>query len=216
MDHIDEHEQGERVRAWLKKNGSSLITGVALGLAALSGWNWWQAQGEVRKVEAAAEFLAFTRASEAGETAKAAAHAQALRQNHGETVYNALVALVDSRRLLDEGKGEESLAVLDGVAVEGLDASMAELLSLRAARVLVTLGRHEDALKRLEGRDFAAYAGVAAELRGDASLALGRREEAREAYEAALAALDLAAATRGMVELKFTEAGGRLPETPEA
>ena len=216
MDQIDEYEQGERVRAWLKKNGSSLITGVALGLAALAGWNWWQAQGEVRKVEAAAEFLAFTRATEAGESSKAAAHAQALRQNHPETIYNALVALVDARRLLDDGQGEQALATLDGVSVEGLDPAMAELVALRAARVLVTLGRHEEVLKRLEGRDYPAYAGVAAELRGDAAMALGRREEARDAYEAALAALDLAAATRGMVELKFTEAGGRLPETPEA
>ena len=216
MDHIDEHEQGERVRAWLKKNGSSLITGVALGLAALAGWQWWQAQGEAAKVEAAAEFLAFTRATEAGETEKAAAHAQALRQNHPGTIHIALVALVDARRLLDAGEGEQALATLDGVSIEGLDPAMADLLALRAARVLVTLGRHEDALKRLEGRDFAAYAGIANELRGDAALALGRRDEARDAYEAALAALDLAAATRGMVEMKFTEAGGRLPDNPEA
>ena len=53
MDQIDEYEQGERVRAWLKKNGSSLITGVALGLAALAGWQWWEGQGEQAKVEPA-------------------------------------------------------------------------------------------------------------------------------------------------------------------
>ena len=34
MDQTDEYEQGERVRAWLRNNGSSLITGIALGLAA--------------------------------------------------------------------------------------------------------------------------------------------------------------------------------------
>ena len=126
------------------------------------------------------------------------------------------MALVDAPRLPDDGKGEEALAALDGVAKEGLEPAMAELVELRAARVLVTLGRHEDALARLAGKEFSAYAGVAGELRGDAAMALGRRDEAREAYEAALAALDLAAATRGMVEMKFTEAGGRLPESPEA
>ena len=58
MDQIDEYEQGERVRAWLRNNGSSLIGGVALGLACLGGWQWWQGQQANEKVQAAIEFSA--------------------------------------------------------------------------------------------------------------------------------------------------------------
>ena len=140
MDQIDEYEQGERVRAWLKNNGSSLITGVALGLAALGGWQWWQNQGEVRKVEAAAEFLAYSRASEGEQTDKALAHAQALVQNHPETPYVALVALNEAQRLQAEGKAEEALAKLDAVSPEHLDPALAELLQLRAMRLLARPG----------------------------------------------------------------------------
>ncbi|WP_374602298.1 YfgM family protein [Arenimonas sp.] len=216
MDQIDEYEQGERVRAWLKNNGSSLITGIALGLAALGGWQWWQGQGEQRKVEAASEFLAYTRASEGEQTDKALAHAEALRQNHPETPYVALVAINEAQRLLEAGKAEEGLARLDAVDASELDPAMAELLQLRAMRLLAALGRHEDVIKRLDAHPLPSYPGVASELRGDAELALGNREQARAAYEQALAALDVGAATRGIIEMKFTAAGGRLPETPEA
>lgn len=216
MDQIDEYEQGERVRAWLKNNGSSLITGVALGLAALGGWQWWQNQGEVRKVEAAAEFLAYSRAAEGEQTDKALAHAQALAQNHPETPYVALVALNEAQRLQAEGKAEEALAKLDAVSPEHIDPALAELVQLRAMRLLAGLGRHEDVIKRLDAHPLPSYPGVAGELRGDAELALGNREQAREAYEQSLAALDLASPTRGIVEMKFTAAGGRLPDSPEA
>ena len=57
MDQIDEYEQGERVRAWLRNNGSSLIGGVALGLACLGGWQWWQGQQANEKVQAAIELM---------------------------------------------------------------------------------------------------------------------------------------------------------------
>src|SRR3546814_15587025 len=40
-DLLDEHEQSERVLAWLRSNGAGLIGGVILGLALNIGWQWW-------------------------------------------------------------------------------------------------------------------------------------------------------------------------------
>jgi predicted negative regulator of RcsB-dependent stress response len=217
MDQIDEHEQGERVRAWLKNNGSSLVMGVALGLGALGGWQWWQGQQENEKVVAAGEFLAFSQALEAGETNKAEAFAQSLRESHADSPYPALVALNLAARQLGEGKAEDALATLDGVNREGLEAGLSELLALRAARVLVAMGRHEDALARLAALGEAShYPASAAELRGDAEMALGRRDAARAAYEQALAQLDEAAPTRSMIEMKLTYAGSPTAGEPEA
>ncbi len=36
-DLLDEHEQSERVRDWLRQNALGMITGVALGLGAIVG-----------------------------------------------------------------------------------------------------------------------------------------------------------------------------------
>ncbi|KAA2285973.1 YfgM family protein [Arenimonas fontis] len=216
MSQLDEHEQGERVRTWLKNNGSSLLMGVALGLAALWGWQWWQGQQANRQALAGGEFLAFGKALDAGEIDKAEAFASSLRQNHGGGPYPALVALALAEHKLAEGQGEQALAELDSVSREGLEAELADLVQLRAARVLLTLGRHEEAIDRLAGLEAGGrYVAAAAELRGDAERALGRREQAREAYARALANLDEAAAIRPLLEMKLADAGGQPSGQPE-
>lgn len=216
MDQIDEYEQGERVRSWLRNNGSSLIGGVAIGLAALGGWQWWQGQQEKNRIEASTEFAAFLKAADAKDEAKLGAHAAALSRDYADTPYPALAGLRRAALLHGQGKDAEALKVLDAIGDgKDLDPALAELAKLRAARLLTGMGKHAEALARLEAIAVPAYPAVAAEIRGDAEMALGRRDAARAAYEKALASLDIAAPTRPMVEMKLTDAGGTPSAQPE-
>lgn len=215
MDPIDEFEQGERVRTWLRNNGSSLIGGVVLGLACLGGWQWWQVHQEQQKLRAADEYYAFSRALEQDDVAKAGAHATALETDYAKTPFPAMAALRRAEHLVSAGKPDEALAVLDAVDAEPLDALLAELVQLRAARLLVGMDRPQDALTRLDAIAAGSYPSVIEEIRGDAEMALGRRDAARAAYEKALASLDIAAPTRPMVEMKLTDAGGSPSAQPE-
>ena len=36
-DLLDEHEQSERVRSWLRKNGVSILAGVAIAIGRIAG-----------------------------------------------------------------------------------------------------------------------------------------------------------------------------------
>lgn len=215
MDQIDEYEQGERVRAWLRNNGSSLIGGVALGLACLGGWQWWQGQQDNKLVLAAAEYQAFTKAVEAKDDTKAGAHATSLAQDFPKSPYPVLAAMRRAEMLHTEGKDDEALKVLDAAATSPADPVLVELSKLRAARLLAGMGKPEEAIKRLDAAGASAFPAVAAEIRGDAEMALGRRDAARIAYEQALASLDIAAPTRPMVEMKLTDAGGSPSAQPE-
>jgi predicted negative regulator of RcsB-dependent stress response len=215
MDQIDEYEQGERVRAWLRNNASSLIGGVALGLASLGGWQWWQGQQDNKLVLAAAEYQAFTKAVEAKDDTKAGAHATALAQDFPKSPYPVLAAMRRAEMLHTEGKDDEALKVLDAAAGSPADPVLVELSKLRAARLLAGMGKPEEAIKRLDAAGASAFPAVAAEIRGDAEMALGRRDAARIAYEQALASLDIAAPTRPMVEMKLTDAGGSPSAQPE-
>ncbi|WP_144774291.1 tetratricopeptide repeat protein [Luteimonas sp. J16] len=72
------------------------------------------------------------------------------------------------------------------------------------ARLLVDAGQGEEAVSLLAGNDDPG----ALEVRGDAHFALGRADEARKDYEAALRKLDVAAPQRMLLELKLAQAGG--------
>ena len=76
----------------------------------------------------------------------------------------------------------------------------------------VVTGKSEEALTLLTSIDDP----VAHEVRGDALFALGRKDQARDAYNKALAQLDVAAPQRRLVELKLSQAGGTPPKPDSA
>lgn len=215
IDQIDEYEQGERVRSWLKNNGSSLLTGVALGLAAIGGWNWWQGRESGHRVEAAGQYAVLSEAVEAKDGDKISALVTALQKDYADTPYATLAVLRQASWLQSSGKTDEALGALDSLSKDATDPALYELAQLRAARLLLGLERHDEVIKRLDSLGAALFAATADELRGDAETARGNRDAARAAYADALAKLDVAAPMRPLLELKLTDAGGELPDQPE-
>ena len=55
-DLLDEHEQSERVRGWLRNNGGGLIAGVIMGLGVIGGWQWWQQHQAGQRTEAGRQY----------------------------------------------------------------------------------------------------------------------------------------------------------------
>lgn len=216
MDQLDEYEQGENVRKWLRQNGGSLIAGIGLGLACVFGWQWWQGRGVAHQQEAAIQYAAFTDALTAKDAAKAKTFAAALAEKYANTPYAELAALRHAGFLQAAGKPEEALQALQAAAPSAKDPAMVEMFELRQARLLLIGDKASEALKRLDTIKTPLFPEIAEELRGDIQIALGHRDDARKAYERALTALDQASPTRRMVELKLIEAGGQPPAQPEA
>lgn len=212
---LDEHEQGERVRNWLRQNGGSLILGIALGLALVFGFKWWQGQGATHQVEAATQYQLLVDAIAAKDAAKVKVFADQLADKYSDTGYGPLARLRQAAFLQDSGKGAEAIALLQA-APKGERADVAELRKLRLARLLLAAGKADEAGKQLAAIASPAFPEIADELRGDVAIAKGDRDAARKAYEQALTHLDQSAATRQLVELKLIDAGGQPPAKPEA
>jgi predicted negative regulator of RcsB-dependent stress response len=49
-----EEEQVEALKRWWKENGTSTIVGLALGIAIILGWNYWQGHKKDQTVQASA------------------------------------------------------------------------------------------------------------------------------------------------------------------
>jgi predicted negative regulator of RcsB-dependent stress response len=211
---LDEHEQGELVRRWIRQNGSSLILGIVLGLGLVFGWRWWQGQDASHQVEAATQYQLLVDATAAKDAAKVAAFATQLTDKYGDTSYGSLALLRQAAFLQNSGKTADAIALLKKTPAHER-ADVAEIRKLRLARLLLGAGKSAEALQELDRIANPAYPDVAEELRGDIAFAKGDREQARKAYERALTHLDQSAATRQLVELKLIDAGGQPPAQPE-
>jgi predicted negative regulator of RcsB-dependent stress response len=211
----DEHEQGERVRGWLRDNGSSLITGIAMGLALVFGWQWWQGRGTQHKEEASGQYQTYSDALVANDAAKAKVLSAQLGEKFGDTAYSTLASLREAAAQHDAGHDDRALAVLRAARPKVADPGLVELFDIRIARLLLLSGKTEEAGKALAAIANPRYPQVVNELRGDVAIAQGKRDEARKDYERALAVLDQAAPTRALLELKLIDAGGKPPAKPE-
>jgi predicted negative regulator of RcsB-dependent stress response len=200
---LDEHEQGERVRAWLRSNAAGIIGGVVLGLALIGGWKWWQAEALGKQVQAGETYQSVLATIAAGDLGKAATQVSSLDGAHA-----TLAALALAKAQVAAGERDAAIASLR--AAEPAEPALAQVVEQRLARLLIDAGKSDEALALLAD----AQDPVGLEVRGDAHLAAGKREEARKAYADALTRLDVAAPQRRLLELKLTDAGGT-PAQPE-
>jgi len=203
-DLLDEHEQGEKVRTWLRENGAGLIGGVALGLALIGGWQWWQKQQGSKQVAAGEHYQAALKSIEAKDLKQAVPKVAAL---HG--VYATLATLDLAKAQLDAGQRDAAIASLGKVKAD--DPALAAVVQQRLARLLIDAGKADQALALLPSSGSDANA---LEIRGDAQSALGHRDLARNDYAHALTQLEIGSPQRRLLELKLSEAGGA-PAKPE-
>ena len=202
-DLLDEHEQSERVRNWLKNNGAGLIGGIALGLAVIFGWQWWQKHQVQQAEQANVNYQSALASIGTADLKKAQAEVGKLKDGNA---YANLAALRLAKAQVDAGQAEAAMATLRGIKAE--DQTLQSLVDLRLARLLTDAGKGEESLKVLgEAADSASL-----EARGDALLAIGKRDQARDTYLKALTAMDVAAPQRRLVELKLSDLGGTPPK----
>src|SRR5688572_26768143 len=184
-DLLDEHEQSERVRGWLRTNGAGLIGGVILGLGVIGGWQWWQQHQATQRVEAGRQYDAIVRAVDKKDLKQAKAGVAEIAKSG--TDYAALAAMHIARAQVDAGDRDGAIATLR--AVQAKDPAIDTVVRSRLARLLNDANKPKDALALLGDKPEGA---AAIEARGDALFALGRTEEARAAYTQAMSKLDVA------------------------
>lgn len=204
---MDDLEQSERVREWLRANGSAITTGLAIGIAGLLGWQWWQGSQSQHRIDAAVTFQALEEAGTSKDDAKLEQLATDLAGQFGNTPYGALGLMRLADAQVAQGKSDAALATLEHAAKVAQAPALAALVRLRLARVQLATGKSQEALDALAKIPAGEYSGLVAEARGDALLALGRTSEAETAYQDALTALETGAPNRSIVEMKLADLG---------
>lgn len=186
-----EEEQIEAFKTWWKKNGTSLVLAVAVGVGGYFGWQAWQASQENHIAEASSLYQSLTEASaniEQEENQKTIRYlAEQLSDEYDDTGYALYGQLFVARVEAQTGDYEAALDALAQVTQSTEDAALIAISNVRIARLQAELERFDEALQTLNGIDQPEFGAQVSEVRGDILLAQGKRDAAREAYERAAA-----------------------------
>ncbi|MEZ5479771.1 MAG: tetratricopeptide repeat protein [Thiolinea sp.] len=182
-DYKTDEEKAEELKAWWKENGTSVVAGVALAIAALFGWEYWQ-KYQVETAEAASTLYLESREAESPEAA--AQKRQQLRDDYSGSPYAALASLQTAKTHAEAGEYPQAAEALQWVIDNDKDAGHVEVARLRLARVNIAMGEYDKALALVDGDYAESYESLREELRGDIYTAQNQPEEARKAYQRAL------------------------------
>lgn len=218
---LEEQEKLDDIKAWWARWGntiSSVVIAVCVAVFAVQGWRWYQNRGAE---QASVLYGAVASAARVNDLAKARDAMNQLVDSFGGTGYAPRAALVYARMLWDAGDKAGAKAQLNWVIDRASEDELKQIARYRVAEALLDESQYDQALAVLDAKHADAFAGLYADLRGDALAAAGRAAEARSAYETALAKLDPKSSYRNYVQVKLdaTPATARPPQpgaTPSA
>lgn len=186
-EYLDEKEQAEQLRQWFKENWLWLVTGVALGLGGLYGWQGWNDYLDGKSRDAGQRFGAMLQALEGNDRAAGEQIAAEILAKYGSTPYADQTELVLARLNVESGELDKAAARLGSVMRDSGDPELALVARVRLARVQAALSQHDAALATLDGAGAPAVDARLSEVRGDVLFAKGDRDAALAAYRQALA-----------------------------
>lgn len=212
-----EEQQIAAIKQWWKENGSSVVTGVVLGLALLFAGRAWFAHQESTAQSASNIYTMMMNALQGGDSLAAGEKAAILLADYSGTPYASLAALALARLRMEEGELGAARGQLQWVLDNDDSGFLRDIARLRLARVLVAGGELDAAAKLVaEAAPGGAYDALYTELRGDIARARGDLAAAAEAYRLALADTAEDSPGRELLQLKYTDARAAAPAGAES
>jgi predicted negative regulator of RcsB-dependent stress response len=211
---LEEQEQLDALKSWWSEHGNriaGLVIAVCVAFIGVQGWRWYEAN---RLDTASVLYGAVADAARTDDAAKGKAAMTQLADRYAGTPYAPRAALVYAKLLFDGGDKAGARAQLQWALDRADDPDLAAVARYRLAEAWLDDGKPDEALKLVDAKVPDAFAGIYADLRGDALTVAGRKDDARKAYETALAKLDARSPYRNYVEVKFHALGGEVAPTP--
>ncbi len=201
----DDYEQNERVIKWLRENGLSIVVGIIIGLVGIFGWQQWRAH-QARTEAAAAQLYSEMQVAQASKQTEVATRlTDKLMKDYSKSPFAVFAANDRARQQVHAGELDKAAVSLDWAAAHVGNTALKPLIQLRVARLQLARGQNAAALATLDLVPATSFSGLAQELRGDVLVKLGRRDDARKAYETAMAALSKEAPQRGVLQMKLDD-----------
>lgn len=214
-DNLTDQQRAEQVWGWLRENGWYLLGGIVLGLGGLFVWRQWGASQLDSAEQASALYAELLTSIRVERATRAEEIAAKLAADFSSTPYADQARLAMARVKMDRNQPDDAAKYLR----EAMDGAGGEeirhIARLRLARVLAQQEKYDEALQVLVVPDGSSFAPRYHEVRGDVLVSMGRADEARTEYEAALTGADSAVIDQLYVQAKLDGLAGGAAQAAE-
>lgn len=209
-DLYDTHEQGERVKSWLRENGSAIVMGLVLAFGIMFGLRQWQAWETSKRQQASAEYQVIVSFIEADNMDAAVPNYEVLKTEYPKSAYTSMASMVMARARLQAGQLDLAASALKHAMDTAQPKPVRVIARERLARVRLSQGDTEAAMALLDGASSEiGFEAQFAEIRGDIYRTNGQTELAIKSYQASLELLEEGVGSREylIIKLETLESG---------
>jgi len=210
-DYKTDEEQAEALRKWWIENGKSVVGGVIIGLAAVFGWRGWQDYQIAQAVAASDIYQKIIVEIRADKKDKARDFANQLLNEYPSTTYAIFSHLLLAKLDVESDEMQSAIEHLQWVMDNADEKEYEYLARLRIARLLLAENKPAESLEILNAVDPGKFKASYEELKGDSYVKQGKTEEARNAYNQALAYQGTSRRDQSILEMKIGNLGQLTP-----
>lgn len=231
MSYQSDDEQVELLKNLWKDYGQPVVLGVAITLAAVSGYNYWQKMQHQEIAEASSLYQNLLDTISNGQSleqqnqfaeplseeqkATVSHVVSSLQSDYADTQYAAFSTLFLAQQQVQDNQLSAARASLEWVLTQKPSPETQAMASVRLARVLLSefSGNGQQALDILTKLNAGqSYEATVESAKGDAYLALGDRKQAEVAYQKAVDAAQENGLNRPLLQLKLDDLAAMAPQ----
>ena len=192
-----DEEQIEALKNWWDENGKVLLMAAVVAMAAVFGFRTWQSNVQEQGETSSSLYqdlmnsvlIAPNETLDESKVSTGKYLANMLKQEHESSTYAKFASLFMAQQAVEAGDLDTAEKELRWVLDHDAEGSIELVARLRLAKVLVEKGEEQAALSLIGSVEAGAHTSSYEETKGDIYLHLGRRDDARSAYQKAVNAL---------------------------
>lgn len=195
-----EEQQVEAIKGYWEENGNMIVAGIVLGFAGFIGFNLYKENKLDNELAVSDNYQVLIEKS-VGNKAAFSESAEKFINENSDTSYASLTALALAKEASAKKDWESVQAQLVAAIASAPSEGIKGIASLRLARVQVQQEQYEQALATLAKPLPESFTAGVEEIKGDTYLLQGKKDLARDAYQAAIAANGLASSPNLQMKL---------------
>lgn len=178
-------EQDERARKWLKDNGPALAIGIALGLAAIFGYEQYKDSVQRNAEQASALYQAALTEVSDSSLSDIDAQVTELKENYASSSYAAKAALLKAKKLSINDL-DAAYIELQWVVDNAAEAGLQHTARIRQAKIKLSQGDLEQARKLASFTPTHGFESHYDEVLAEVNVREGNTDKARELFQKAI------------------------------